>query len=237
VLSDPDGRERTERLLRDAKAAAKEQLDRNRVLVEALRDALLERDELIGDEILEVLRLAEGDPAAAVATLSPVVDGPTPPADTDTRIRAWLLHAQASHALNHLEQAAASLGHAVDLAEPEDHRRSLLNAGTLGGALVARFRDWIDSSWPFLDELAQASLDPAVAVVSPMPALIEPLSERERVVLRYLPTMLTFEEIGSQLYISVNTTKSHVRSIYRKLGVAGRRDAVRRARQLRLLRS
>jgi LuxR family maltose regulon positive regulatory protein len=183
------------------------------------------------------LHLAEGDPVAAVATLSPVVDGPTPPADTDTRIRAWLLHAQASHALNHLEQAAASLGHAVDLAEPEDHRRSLLNAGTRGGALVARYRDWIDSSWPFLDELAQASLDPAVAVVSPMPALIEPLSERERVVLRYLPTMLTFEEIGSELYISVNTTKSHVRSIYRKLGVVGRRDAVRRARQLHLLRS
>jgi cell division protease FtsH len=63
VLSDPDGRERTERLLRDAKAAAKEQLDRNRVLVEALRDALLERDELIGDEILDVLRRAEGGPA------------------------------------------------------------------------------------------------------------------------------------------------------------------------------
>jgi cell division protease FtsH len=63
VLSDPDGRERTERLLRDAKAAAKEQLDRNRVLVEALRDALLERDELIGDEILEVLRRAEGGAA------------------------------------------------------------------------------------------------------------------------------------------------------------------------------
>jgi cell division protease FtsH len=63
VLSDPDGRERTERLLRDAKAAVKEQLDRNRVLVEALRDALLERDELLGDEILEVLRRAEGGAA------------------------------------------------------------------------------------------------------------------------------------------------------------------------------
>jgi len=56
-------------------------------------------------------------------------------------------------------------------------------------------------------------------------------------VLRYLPSMLTFVEIGSELYISVNTTKSHVRSIYRKLGVVGRRDAVRRARQLHLLRS
>jgi LuxR family transcriptional regulator, maltose regulon positive regulatory protein len=75
------------------------------------------------------------------------------------------------------------------------------------------------------------------AAVSPMPVLIEALSERERAVLRYLPSMLTFMEIGSELFISVNTTKSHVRSIYRKLGVVGRRDAVRRARQLQLLRS
>jgi ATP/maltotriose-dependent transcriptional regulator MalT len=97
--------------------------------------------------------------------------------------------------------------------------------------------DWIDASWPLLDELAQAALDPAPAAVSPMPALVEPLSERERVELRYLPTMLTLNEVNSALYISVNTTKSHVRSIYRKLAVVGRRDAVRRTRQLHLLRS
>jgi cell division protease FtsH len=64
VLSDPDGRERAEGLLREAKAAVKLQLARNRVLVEALRDALLEREELIGDEILEVLRQAESAPTA-----------------------------------------------------------------------------------------------------------------------------------------------------------------------------
>ena len=126
---------------------------------------------------------------------------------------------------------------AIGLAEPEEHRRTFLDAGAAGQALVVRYRDWIDVSWPFLDELALASLDPAPAVMSPMPVLIERLSERERAVLRYLPTMLTFVEIGSELYISVNTTKSHVRSIYRKLGVVGRRDAVRRARQLQLLRS
>jgi cell division protease FtsH len=67
VLSDPDGRERTEKLLRDAKAAVKEQLDGNRALVEALRDALLEREELLGDEILEVLHRAE----AALAVPAP----------------------------------------------------------------------------------------------------------------------------------------------------------------------
>jgi LuxR family transcriptional regulator, maltose regulon positive regulatory protein len=182
-------------------------------------------------------QLAEDDPAAAVRTLSPSLDATTPAADLDTRIRAWLLHALASHALDNQDQAAASLRRAVDLAQPEEHRRAFLDAGAPSRALVARYRDWIDVSWPFLDELALASLDPTPTAVSPMPVLIETLSERERAVLRYLPTMLTFVEIGSELYISVNTTKTHVRSIYRKLGVVGRRDAVRRARQLQLLRS
>jgi cell division protease FtsH len=61
VLSDPDGRARTDRLLKEAKQAVREQLDLHRPLVEALRDALLAREELIGEEILEVLRQAEAD--------------------------------------------------------------------------------------------------------------------------------------------------------------------------------
>jgi LuxR family transcriptional regulator, maltose regulon positive regulatory protein len=183
------------------------------------------------------LQLAEGDPSGAIGSLSPLVDGTMPTTDVGSLIEAWLLHAVASHALDAPDQAAASLGLAIDLAAPEEHRRVFLDARPPGRTLLARYRDWVDASWPFLDELARASLDPAPATVSPMPALIEQLSQRERAVLRYLPTMLTFVEIGSELYISVNTTKSHVRSIYRKLGVVGRRDAVRRARQLHLLRS
>jgi len=66
VLSDPDGRARTDRLLKEAKTAVKEQLDLHRPLVEALRDALLEREELIGEEILEVLRRAEAALTAPV---------------------------------------------------------------------------------------------------------------------------------------------------------------------------
>ena len=181
--------------------------------------------------------LAEGDPAGASGSLAPLLDGTMPPADLGASIEAWLLHALASHALDRPDQAAASLRRAVDLAEPEDHRRVFLDAGAPGRELLARYRDWVDAGWPLLDELAQAPLDLTLVAVSPMPALIEALSQRERAVLRYLPSMLTFVEIGSELYISVNTTKSHVRSIYRKLGVVGRRDAVRRARQLHLLRS
>jgi LuxR family transcriptional regulator, maltose regulon positive regulatory protein len=183
------------------------------------------------------LQLAEGNPTGANSSLSPLIDGTMPAADLDSLIQAWLLHAVASHALDIPDEVAASLALAIDLAEPEEHRRALLDAAAPARALLARYRDWVDASWPFLDELAQASLDPAPAAVSPMPALIVPLSQRERAVLRYLPTMLTFIEIGSELYISVNTTKSHARSIYRKLGVVGRRDAVMRARQLQLLRS
>jgi ATP/maltotriose-dependent transcriptional regulator MalT len=55
------------------------------------------------------------------------------------------------------------------------------------------------------------------------------LSERELEVLRYLTTMLTASEIAAELYVSVNTIKSHTRSIYAKLAVSRRQDAVVRA--------
>ena len=83
VLSDPDGRARTDRLLKEAKLAVKEQLDLHRPLVEALRDALLEREELIGSEILEVLAEAEAGLAATLpARTAPslLARRPAPPA-------------------------------------------------------------------------------------------------------------------------------------------------------------
>jgi LuxR family transcriptional regulator, maltose regulon positive regulatory protein len=54
-------------------------------------------------------------------------------------------------------------------------------------------------------------------------------------VLRYLPSLMTYEEIATDLYVSPNTIKSHVYSVFRKLGVSGRRQAVRSARDLQLL--
>ena len=67
------------------------------------------------------------------------------------------------------------------------------------------------------------------------PALPEALTDREAAVLRYLPTMMSNHEIASELFLSVNTVKTHLRSIYRKLGVADRREAVLRAREVQLL--
>jgi LuxR family maltose regulon positive regulatory protein len=62
-----------------------------------------------------------------------------------------------------------------------------------------------------------------------------PLTERELAVLRLLPTRLSNREIGRELYVSVNTVRSHVHAIYRKLGVATRAGAVAHARELGLL--
>jgi LuxR family maltose regulon positive regulatory protein len=67
---------------------------------------------------------------------------------------------------------------------------------------------------------------------NPMP---EALSDREMRILRYLPTHLSASEIANELYISVNTAKTHLRHIYSKLGVNSRNGAVERARFLRLL--
>ena len=61
------------------------------------------------------------------------------------------------------------------------------------------------------------------------------MSDREAEVLHYLPTIMSNADIAAELYVSVNTVKTHVKSIYRKLGANRRQDAVRRARQLRLL--
>jgi LuxR family maltose regulon positive regulatory protein len=63
----------------------------------------------------------------------------------------------------------------------------------------------------------------------------EPLTERERAVLRLMRGHLSTREIGQELYVSANTVKSHTRAIYRKLGVSSRAEALRRGSELDLL--
>jgi LuxR family maltose regulon positive regulatory protein len=65
--------------------------------------------------------------------------------------------------------------------------------------------------------------------------LREPLSESESRILRYLPTNLSVPEIANEVYLSVNTVKTHMRHLYGKLGAHRRGQAVQRARALGLL--
>jgi len=61
------------------------------------------------------------------------------------------------------------------------------------------------------------------------------LTQRELTILRYLSTPLSHREIAAEQFVSVNTVKTHVAKVYRKLGVNGRREAVRQAQALGLL--
>jgi LuxR family transcriptional regulator, maltose regulon positive regulatory protein len=72
-------------------------------------------------------------------------------------------------------------------------------------------------------------------IVAPETTLLEPLSETEMRVLRYLPTNLTTQEIGGELYLSANTIKTHIRHLYLKLGAHRRGEAVQLARAMGLL--
>ena len=65
--------------------------------------------------------------------------------------------------------------------------------------------------------------------------VVKPLTEREREVLRHVSSMLNTDEIADEMYITVNTVKTHLKNINRKLAAAGRSEAVRRARQLELI--
>jgi ATP/maltotriose-dependent transcriptional regulator MalT len=66
-------------------------------------------------------------------------------------------------------------------------------------------------------------------------ALRDELSDRELAVLRLLPSSLSAREIAAELFVSLNTVKTHTKAIYRKLGASSREDAVRRGREARLI--
>jgi LuxR family transcriptional regulator, maltose regulon positive regulatory protein len=201
----------------------------------AIRKSLDERGPLAGGEavVLARLHLAEGDPAGAAATLASL-DGSAPGGFMMVPAEVSLLDALASDALADHDRAATLLERALSLAEDGGLRRSFLDAGAPARSLLARYRQRVPTSWSYLDELLQASAESAQVMV-PTPRLIEHLTEREHTVLRYLPSLMTYEEIAADLCVSLNTIKTHAYGIFRKLGVTGRRQAVRTARELHLL--
>jgi LuxR family maltose regulon positive regulatory protein len=91
-----------------------------------------------------------------------------------------------------------------------------------------------DSSWLTTDLVwkAAVAMNPRVGAQD---ALTEPLTQRELDVLAYLPGRMRNQEIAADMFVSVNTVKTHVASIYRKLGVTERNEAVERATGLGLL--
>ena len=185
--------------------------------------------------VLARLQLAQGDPMAAVRTLAPLLasepGGPAlaPP----LAIEANLVAAVANQELADHAAAVGALRRALDLAAPEGYRRAFVEGGTPVRQLLADHLHW-DNTHHLLVGALLERLRSAEPRRRPA-ALVVPLSEREQVVLRYLSSRLSAGEIADELYVSLNTVKTHIKSIYRKLDTNRRWDAVKRARQLQLL--
>jgi LuxR family transcriptional regulator, maltose regulon positive regulatory protein len=181
-----------------------------------------------------VLRLAQDDPHAALAAIAPVLAGTAPVGWKPLLVEAFLLEAIARDALGDEDAAGLALERALDRAEPDGTLLAFLihpapglleshtRHHTAHAALIAQIQD----------RLADIRSTPPPA--APRPPL-EPLRQSELRVLRYLPTNLTAPEIATELYVSLNTVKTHTRNLYTKLGTHHRAEAVARARALGLL--
>jgi LuxR family maltose regulon positive regulatory protein len=181
-----------------------------------------------------VICLAEGDPAAALAAVTDVLDGAAPVLGYVTVVEAQLLAGLAHRELGDLRAASQAAEQALALAESD---RLILPFAMTGSAELL---EWLPRHQTTHAALLADILDvlhgssPAARKQSPSPPA-EELSPGELRVLRYLPTNLSRPEIAGELSVSPNTVSAHIRSIYAKLGVRDRSSAVRRARELRLL--
>jgi LuxR family transcriptional regulator, maltose regulon positive regulatory protein len=176
------------------------------------------------------LALAGGDAEGALTALSAPADAAYPVIGVERDV----LRAVALRSTGDEEGALASIGEALSRAEPEGIRRPFLSVGPGVRELLAEhLRKAVSHRW-FASELVRRLDGSNGSRILPA-ELLEPLSAREGEVLRFLPTMMSNADIASELFVSVNTVKTHVKSIYRKLEVTRRQDAVRRARQLHIL--
>jgi len=229
--------------------------------LDGLGDTDRERGEIRVAEA--ALRLATGDPRAATLTLAPVLDGSAPVVWYYELIHAYALEAIARDSLGDAGAAHSALERALDLAEPDgplllflldpvpgllDRQTRHLTAhpsllaeiramlagpgrhgGTAGGYGGGRGHGGESPS-----RVSRAGPSGIIPPRLPEP-LLEPLSESEVRVLRYLPTNLTAPEIARELSVSPNTVKTHVKNLYTKFGAHHRAETVERARALGLL--
>ncbi len=159
-------------------------------------------------------------------------------------IGVLVLQARAYQQSGKSDKALAALTPALRLGEPERYVRSFIDEGPPIGQLIKQAA--LQGIAPgYVSELL-AALDSEAATEPAMPEagmalgpnsarLIEPLSPRELEVLRLLATPLTSTEIAAQLYIAPSTVRSHIKSIYGKLDVHKRLEAIQRAEDLSLL--
>lgn len=176
-------------------------------------------------------QLALGDTMSAEAIASSL-------RDTDDRVvavEAWLTLSLAANRTRADYLALTALDRALAVAEPAGIRRPfVIQRDPRLDAMLRNRLQVTDGDSHFITSLLK-DVGRTDRPLSPRTPPGGPLTDRERIVLTHLATLRTQTEIAALLHISVNTVKSHVRSVLRKLEVTKRRDAVDRARELGLL--
>ncbi len=179
-----------------------------------------------------ILQVDAGQPAAARRELAPVLDGTATCHLLTTEVRAWLLAAGIELRAGNPTLARDRLHTALELAEPVELLQPFLESQWLTDLLISG-KGRFGRSEGFVDQILERSdsRSPSTTEVDPLLRL----TPAELEILRDLPSLLTLREIAEARSVSVNTVKSHLKAIYRKLDVAGRRAAVEAARGRGLL--
>ena len=208
------------------------QAERVGELLDEMDDDLREHPEMRKASAL--LALARDDPEAATTALGPVIDGSVEVVHPGRLVEALLIEAIARDALRDAGASGRALERALELAESD----GLVLPFLLHRApeLLDRHRRQRTAHASLVSEITNLLTGNALGSISGKPEpLLEPLSESEIRVLRYLPTNLSAPEIASELYLGVSTVKTHIHHVYAKLGVHRRAEAVERSRALGLL--
>jgi LuxR family transcriptional regulator, maltose regulon positive regulatory protein len=138
------------------------------------------------------------------------------------------------------DAALASLGRVLELAEPEGYVRTFVDEGgpmstLLAAAPSSAYVERLRSALAVATPSSSSHGTRARQTAPPRGPFVEPLSSRERDVLRLLDTELNGPEIARELVVSLNTVRTHTKNLYMKLGVTSRRAAVLRGKELDLL--
>lgn len=179
--------------------------------------------------------LADGNPTEALRKLPREFVLHHPAHQQATRVEALALAAVARHRLHDDDRALDLLEQALARAQPQGYRQPLLSVGpSLRELLKRRIRAGTNHR-ALAGEIVELLDGRGEDAAGDSRLLLDPLSDREEAVLRYLPTGMSKAEIASELFVSVNTVKTHTKNIYRKLGASTRTEAVRRARHINLV--
>ncbi|MCZ4557531.1 LuxR C-terminal-related transcriptional regulator [Rhodococcus maanshanensis] len=165
---------------------------------------------------------------AARRELAPVLSGELECLSDVTLIRAWLMAATIADARDDSITARSALVEAITIAEPEAILRPFRDGGEPLRDLLDRHR----GRFGVYDKFAERARS---VIPQSAQGATDLLTPREMELLVELPSWHTAEQIAADLFVSVNTVKTHLRGIYRKLDVRTRRDAITEARARGLL--